>query len=110
MADLRSTANDFRGTWEKEVDLEEEAKAFRIDNLLDDEPEEKPIPRESSILPETVDESRSVGVPAIKSMNKEEFEALTSATVETDDADGHHLEAEAKQDEPDLLSDKRNWL
>ena len=108
MADLRSTANDFKGTWEKEVDLEEETKAFRIDNLLDDEPEEKPIPRENSILSGADDEPAS----AIKSINKEEFEAMTAVHEESsNDANGHHGSEQAEDaEEPDLLSDKRNWL
>ena len=112
MADLRSTANDFKSTWEKEVDLEEEAKALRIDNILDEEPEDKPVPRENSILAESGDGTSTIEVPAIKAMNKEEFEALTTvrdeASVKTN---GHHEAAEeAETEEPDLLSDKRNWL
>ena len=110
MADLRSTANDFKSTWEKEVDLEEETKALRIDNILEDEPEDKPVPRERSIHAES--DAGLVDVPTIKSMNKEEFEALTAVRDETDDAsNGHHGSEESTgREEPDLLSDKRNWL
>ena len=111
MADLRSTANDFKSTWEKEVDLEEEAKALRIDNILDDA-DEKPIAREKSILPNGSTEQQNVEVPAIKAMNKEEFEAM--AAVKDDEVietNGHRDPTEdAQVQEPDLLSDKRNWL
>ena len=112
MADLRSTANDFKSTWEKEVDLEEEAKALRIDNILDEEPEDKPVPRENSILAESGDGTSTIEVPAIKGMNKEEFEALTTVRDEVSvKTNGHHEAAEeAETEEPDLLSDKRNWL
>lgn len=112
MADLRSTANDFKSTWEKEVDLEEEAKALRIDNILDEEPEDKPVPRENSILAESGDGTSTIEVPAIKAMNKEEFEALTTVRDEVSvKTNGHHEAAEeAETEEPDLLSDKRNWL
>ena len=112
MADLRSTANDFKSTWEKEVDLEEEAKALRVDNILDEEPEDKPIPRENSILAESGDGTSTIEVPAIKAMNKEEFEALTTVRDEVSvKTNGHHEAAEeAETEEPDLLSDKRNWL
>lgn len=110
MADLRGTANEFKSTWEKEVDLEEETKALRIDNLLDDEPEEKPISRENSILAE--DKSSSIEIPAIKAMNKEEFDAMTTVRDEaTNERKGHHeSDEESETEEPDLLSDKRNWL
>ena len=112
MADLRSTANDFKSTWEKEVDLEEEAKALRIDNILDEEPEDKPVPRENSILAESGDGTSTIEVPAIKAMNREEFEALTTVRDEVSvKTNGHHEAAEeAETEEPDLLSDKRNWL
>lgn len=112
MADLRSTANDFKSTWEKEVDLEEEAKALRIDNILDEEPEDKPVPRENSILAESGDGTSTIEVPAIKAMNKKEFEALTTVRDEVSvKTNGHHEAAEeAETEEPDLLSDKRNWL
>ena len=108
MAEFRSTANDFKNTWEKEVDFEEETKALRLDNILDDDEDDvdKPVPRENSIRSES-----PVEVPAIKAMNKEEFEAMTAVSDEatSEQTNGHH-EAEDSQDEPDLLSDKRTWL
>jgi Tat protein translocase TatB subunit len=112
MADLRSTANDFKSTWEKEVDLEEETKALRIENILDDEPEDKPVPRENSILRDSLAETSTIDVPAIKAMNKEEFEAMTAVREdESVQSNGHHdRPEETETEEPDLLSDKRNWL
>lgn len=112
MADLRGTANDFKSTWEKEVDLEEETKALRIDNLLDDEPDDTPVPRENSILPDTSDEPSTIEVPAIKAMNKEEFEAMTAVREDVTTGTNGHRESteEGESEEPDLLSDKRNWL
>jgi Tat protein translocase TatB subunit len=112
MADLRSTANDFKSTWEKEVDLEEEVKALRIDNILDDETEDKPVPRENSILPDSVGAPSTIEVPSIKAMNKEEFEAMTAVHEDVaTEINGHHEPTEeTKTEEPDLLSDKRNWL
>lgn len=108
MADLRGTANEFKQTWEREVDLEEETKALRIDNLLE-EADEKPVPRENSILSDNA--STPVEVPAIKAMNKEEFDAIAASANESESTNGHHEpDGETEQDEPDLLSDKRNWL
>ena len=111
MADLRGTANEFKQTWEKEVDFEEETKALKIENLLDEADEEKPVPRENSILSEN---EMPIEVPAIKSMNKDEFDALAAAAGETktENTNGHHetVDEPSQEDEPDLLSDKRNWL
>ena len=111
MSELRGTANEFRQTWEKEVDFEEETKALKIDNLLDEADEEKAVPRENSILSGN---ETSIDVPAIKSMNKEEFDAMTSAAAsEPESNNGHHHETTPEteqEEEPDLLSDKRNWL
>ena len=102
MAEFRVTANEFKETWEREVDFEEEQKALRLD-LLEEEatvtPE--PVARENSILPAKV-----VDAPEIKEIDKERFEALKSAA-----ADAATQPAEpAQAEEPDLLSDKRNWL
>ncbi len=114
MADLRGTANEFKQTWEKEVDFEEETKALKIDDLLSeaDEDVNKPVPRENRILSENATESTPIEVPAIKAMNKEEFDAMAAAAVaENENSNGHHEKADAaEQEEPDLLSDKRNWL
>lgn len=109
MSELRGTANEFKQTWEKEVDFEEEAKALKIDDLLDEADEDKPVPRENSILS---DKAGSVEVPAIKAMNKEEFDAMAAAATEPANDNGNHEKADEHQqeEEPDLLSDKRNWL
>jgi sec-independent protein translocase protein TatB len=111
MSELRGTANEFKQTWEKEVDFEEETKALKIDNLLDEADEEKPVARENSILSDNP-ESTPIEVPAIKAMNKEEFDAIAAAATESESTNGHHeTPAEpANEEEPDLLSDKRNWL
>ena len=113
MADLRGTANEFKQTWEREVDFEEETKALKIDNLLDEADDERPIPRENSIASGNESESAPIEVPAIKAMNKEEFDAMAAAATENlvDNNNGHPgIDAKADQEEPDLLSDKRNWL
>ena len=110
MADLRGTANEFKQTWEKEVDFEEEAKALKIDNLLDEADDEKPVARGNSILSDN--ESTPIEVPAIKAMNKEEFDAMAAAATEPENTNGNHEITDEPEpaEEPDLLSDKRNWL
>lgn len=103
IADLRGTANEFKSTWEKEVDFEEETKALRLD-LLEDEAE-KPIARENSI---SNTEPAGVELPAVRQIDKESFDAMTAdGNSASESANGNRDEP---QEEPDLLSDKRNWL
>lgn len=103
MADLRGTANEFKSTWEKEVDFEEETKALRLD-LLEEEAE-KPIARENSI---SNTEPAAVELPAVRQIDKESFDAMTANANSTDEsANGNN---DQPLEEPDLLSDKRNWL
>lgn len=99
MADFRSTTSDFKETWQREVNFEEEAKALRIDDL-DDEPQ---------VLPnDTASDNQPVELkPEITQIDKEEFErrvasvrpAESSVTSSTEDNLGA-LPAD----------DKRNWL
>jgi Tat protein translocase TatB subunit len=108
MAEFRSTASDFKQTWEREVDFEEEQKALRLD-LLEEEATAKPEPvaRENSILPP----AKPVNAPEIKEIDKERFEALRNASAaETHNGTEQTSERDEPAEEPDLLSDKRNWL
>ena len=107
MADLRGTANEFKNTWEREVDFEEETKALRLDVI--EEEVDQPVPRENSILSEAV-ASTDFEAPAIKAIDKERFDALKAeAGLPVNAENGKHHE-ETPAEEPDLLSDKRNWL
>ncbi len=101
MADFRSTTSDFKETWQREVNFEEEAKALRIDDLDDETP---------AALPEThpaSDNQLAESKPEITPIDKEEFERRV---------------ASIRPDEPSKISptediagalpadDKRNWL
>lgn len=98
MADFRSTANEFKSTWEKEVDFDEEAEALRTGSLP--EPEAVTVPRETApVLPEN-----SIAAPSIKEIDKELFDDLTAAKTE------HEPEREEDANEADPRSDKRSWL
>ncbi|HLA96780.1 MAG TPA: Sec-independent protein translocase protein TatB [Pyrinomonadaceae bacterium] len=107
MAEFRGTANEFKSTWEREVDFEEESKALRLD-LLEDEAE-KPVARENSILN---GEPAEVETPSIKKIDKESFDAAaTSVTApELPEPVDNLNNKEEPSEEVDLLSDKRNWL
>lgn len=102
MADLRNTTNEFKSTWEREVDFEEETKAFELDSI--DEEAALPVPRENAIGAKT-------DAPEIRTIDKESFDkaaaqAATPELVSVSDNDDQDNEEE----QPDTLSDKRTWL
>jgi Tat protein translocase TatB subunit len=103
MADFRSTANEFKATWEKEVDFEVEAEALRTGELP--EPQTQTIARELQIHAPTADEN-SILAPSIKEINKDEFENLSALKPEVATAPT----TEEAPLETNSLSDKRNWL
>jgi Sec-independent protein translocase protein TatA len=97
MSEFRGTANEFKQTWQREVDFEEEKKAFDISDL-----EAEPIKRVESItVTETVTVTASE--PAVREVDPEELEKLKAAASaqETPQTDT------ASADDP---NDKRNWL
>ena len=101
MAEFRSTTQEFKSTWEREVNFEEEAKALDVD-LLEDEHDRE---REQA---SNVDDSseNSIGAPSIREIDKERFEKSTAALLDTDQRDHE----ENKMEDVDVLSDKRTWL
>lgn len=95
MADFRNTTNEFKSTWEREVNFAEETEALRSGELPPSEPQ--PIPRAAS-----VDEASTstIAPPEIKPVQPDMFSAtqLKSETVE-------------QTEEQDVdISDKKNWL
>lgn len=108
MADLRNTTNEFKSTWEREVDFEEETKALQLDSIESEI--ERPVPRENS----TGAITDGPAAPEIKTIDKESFENAvarsevdepepTAVVIAADDSD-------EERDQPDTLSDKRTWL
>ena len=93
MAEFRGTANEFKETWQREVNFDEEKKAFDL-NTLESEPESKPVARSTS-----GDESYMIEAPAIKQIDPADFE--NAAQVEYTEAAG---------DESLKSTDKENWL
>jgi Tat protein translocase TatB subunit len=104
MADLRNTTNEFKSTWEREVDFEEETKALQLDSI--EEEAARPIPRENSI-------GAGPTAPEIKTIDKESFEnavARSEADVPEPTAGVVADDGDEEKDQPDVLSDKRTWL
>jgi len=94
-AEFRNTTNEFKQTWEREVNFEEEAKAFNID---DDDP--PPIARANTIHPQAAAETPSISAPEIREVDPAEFTSK-EAQVQTAKSDI------APPEDPD---DKQNWL
>ncbi len=94
MADFRNTTNEFKSTWEREVNFDAEAEALRSGDLPPASP--MPIPRSTPL-----DETGTTGLaaPEIKPVQPDMF--TNPPLID---------EAGTPGDEPDTASDKRSWL
>lgn len=96
MAEFRGTANEFKETWEKEVNFEEEAKTFSL-NTIDDEVVSRDNGYNSqettTIIPDA---------PAITAADPDSFKHMIPASDITDT-----IEVPV---EPIPVNDKKNWL
>ena len=106
MADLRNTTNEFKSTWEREVDFEEETKAFQMDSI--DDEAALPVPRENSI-------GAVADAPEIRTINKESFDKAAAQATDTEPelvsvSVSENDDEDNEEDKPDILSDKRTWL
>lgn len=90
-AEFRGTANEFKETWQREVDFEEEAKALDLKSLEAETAEHKPTPSDT-VQVEAVDK------PVIREVDAAEFENLRK--VERDDSTESNVAS----------NDKKNWL
>ncbi len=107
MADFRNTTNEFKSTWEREVNFEDEEKALRTGELPNTQ-----VPR---MTPLREEENSSVSLPEVKQIDKAAFDDMVAGhtveetkLVQDDSADKDG--AETDQQENDSLSDKRSWL
>jgi Tat protein translocase TatB subunit len=97
MADFRNTTNEFKSTWEREVNFQDEADALRSGDL--------PTAAQPSISrAAAVDDTAAAGlaVPEIKPAPTHTFEA-PPVSVETPDP--HENPAQVED-----ISDKKSWL
>ena len=93
MADFRNTTNEFKATWEREVDFEEETRAIKS---FTDEPEPTPIPRSGS----DNHSENTIAAPEVKQIDTDIFNSPPNE---------NKAESVATSSD-DELSDKRNWL
>jgi sec-independent protein translocase protein TatB len=101
MAEFRTTTQEFKSTWEREVNFEAEAKAFDVDLIEEDERAE----RQSRELKTRISEmENSIGAPTVKEIDRESFDKLAA-----ENKSGFESNDEPSE-EVDVLSDKRTWL
>ena len=89
MAEFRGTANEFKETWQREVNFEEEIKAFDVKDL-----EDEPKTRVETI---TIETPAAPELPVIKSVDPAAFQNL-------------NLPSKPEPAVKPVESDKKNWL
>ena len=96
LADFRSTTNEFKSTWQREVDFEEDIRAMRTGDLSEDV---------SATVPRAADKSdddiKTIAPPSIKPVQTDLF-ADSIPEPESQPATDPTV--------ADAPSDKRNWL
>ncbi len=96
LADLRNTTNEFKATWQREVDFEEDIRAMRTGELPDETP--ATVPRADGLAD---DDGEPVVAPKIKPVQTDLFADSLPEPEPHPDAEPRTL---------DDASDKRNWL
>ena len=97
MAEFRGTANEFKETWQREVDLEGAAKEFDLSNLEAEAEAERGTRTSTASTPELT----APVVAEIKEVSPEKLEELKAAAA-TKVATEEKLAA--------AVNDKKNWL
>ena len=107
MSEFRGTANEFKETWQREVNFEEEAKALDINSL-----EQEPVKRV-----DTIATSETVNLPvepSIKQTDPASFENLVQTEIQKPARE--KVPEAYVEEQPNLplegadQNDKKNWL
>ena len=98
MAEFRTTTNDFKETWQREVDFEDEIQAIRTGDIQDTEP--ATVPRIESVG----GTASTMALPEIKPVQTDLFADVAQQQEPDPNKD---TESDIAEDD---LSDKRNWL
>ena len=91
MAEFRGTANEFKQTWQREVDFEDEKKALSLQELEKEATADQVVSRIKDPTP-----------PSIKEIDPAVFDKQLAETKDDVDA--------VEDDTPSSVNDKRNWL
>ena len=94
MSEFRGTANEFKQTWEKEVNFEEEVKSLNLSSL-DEETVNRAEPHESHETSSAIPDA-----PAIRSVDPESIKHLVPSDADTESAE---------LVEPSQKNDKKNF-
>jgi len=98
MSDFRNTANEFKSTWEREVNFEEEERAMRTGTI---QTEPKPVARTNSMLPDS--EQEELTLPEVRAADPAVFDKLP--------AEQAVVAPQTAGTKPATdLSSKENWL
>ncbi len=100
MAEFRGTASEFKETWQREVNFEEEAKLLNLNSLEADE--DKPVDDETVPIGTPVAPVNKPAAPAIKELDPADF----PMPVDTDTSDPTAVTPDAAAPN----EDKKNWL
>ena len=105
MADFRATTQEFKSTWEREVNFEDEERAIRTGEL-----QQATGTTEHSMLgtPQI-----PIAAPEIRSIDRDAFENLAPKAIEESREQPAHREEPTAGDEAESLNapaDKRTWL
>src|SRR6476660_1570214 len=100
MSEFRGTANEFKETWQREIDFEEEAKALDINAL-----EAEPVAREKAAVPLDKPASAQAKAPAITAVDPAQLEELKAKAAQA--ASPEPVNPTVAPDDP---NDKQNWL
>lgn len=96
MSEFRGTASEFKETWQREVNFEEEVKSFSLSSLDADSVDNgdaAATPLTTTVIPDS---------PEIRSVDPDSFKHLIPFDTEINDNAG--------TSEPPNNSDKKNWL
>ncbi|MEJ7623487.1 MAG: Sec-independent protein translocase protein TatB [Pyrinomonadaceae bacterium] len=96
-AEFRGTASEFKQTWEREADFEEEAKAFDLNEL-----EAEPVAREKAGIT-----GETVAAPVIRELDADDYKHMIPAETAIDAANPDPVPAESIAGSTE---DKKNWL
>ncbi len=100
MADFRNTTNEFKETWEREVNFEEETRALRTGDL-----DETPVPRETRpAAPQT----ENIATPEVKEIDARSFNKAAAESEST--AKDEPVSDDTGDSANTSLSDKKSWL
>ena len=96
MAEFRGTASEFKETWQREVNFEEEAKALDISDI----DAEQSVARTESI--DVPSKETAPNSPEIKELDPAKFEELKAKALSTKPSERTEI--------IEITNDKKNWL